>query len=72
MTNPSICCTGIDARRKKIDAIMEMVHTLKLANVKAIRTRAEDHTQQYEYVTARAVGYIQKLVPQLYHLIKKN
>lgn len=47
-----------------------MITTLALPNVKAIRTRAEDHTQQYEYVTARAVGYIDKLLPQLYHLIQ--
>jgi len=40
--------------------------------LKALWTRAEDHKETYDYVTARAVGYIDKLLPQIYHLIKRG
>ncbi|MCX6823908.1 MAG: 16S rRNA (guanine(527)-N(7))-methyltransferase RsmG [candidate division SR1 bacterium] len=72
INNPELQCTGIDSTRKKIDAINEMITNLKIPNVKALRTRAEDHKEQYDYVTARAVGYIDKLLPQVHHLIKKG
>lgn len=72
MTNPKIECVGIDSTRKKVDAINKMVAELKIPNVKAIRTRAEDHKEQYDYVTARAVSYTDKLFPQLHHLVKKK
>lgn len=71
ISNPEIECTGIDSTRKKIDAINSMIASLKITNAKAIRIRAENHKEQYEYVTARAVGYIDKLLPQIHHLVKK-
>ena len=71
INNPELQCTGIDSTRKKIDAVNEMITKLKIPNAKAIRTRAEDHKEQYDYVTARAVGYIDKLLPQVQHLVKK-
>ncbi len=71
INNPELQCTGIDSTRKKIDAINEMITNLKIPNAKALRTRAEDHKEQYDYVTARAVGYIEKLLPQVHHLVKK-
>ena len=49
-----------------------MIKNLKIPNAKAIRTRAKDYKEQYEYVTARAVGYIDKLLPQVHHLVKKG
>ena len=62
---------GIDSTRKKIDAINEMINKLKIPNAKALRIRAEDHKEQYDFVTARAVGYIDKLLPRVHHLVKK-
>ena len=70
--NPWVQCTGIDSTRKKIDAINEMIDTLKIPNAKALRTRAEDIKEQYDFVTARAVGYIDKLLPRVHHLVKKG
>lgn len=72
ISNPQVQCTGIDATRKKVDAVNDMIAKLKIPNAKALRTRAEDHKQQYDYVTARAVGYIDKLLPQVHHLVKKG
>ena len=51
-----------------------MTTNLSLPNVKGIRTRAEDYKPQegFDYVTARAVSYIDKLLPQIHHLVKKG
>lgn len=49
-----------------------MTTNLNISNAKALRTRAEDHKKQYDYVTARAVSYIDKLLPQIHHLVKKG
>lgn len=70
MTNHGVTCTGIDATRKKIDAINEMIKELDIPNAHAVWSRAEDHKEVYDYVTARAVGYIDKLLPQIHHLTK--
>lgn len=56
--------TGIDARRKKVDAVNTMIAELWLTNAKAIRSRIEDHHQIYDIVTARAVAYITELLPR--------
>lgn len=71
ISNPELQCTGIDSTRKKVDAVNEIITNLKISNAKALRTRAEDHKEQYDYVTARAVSYIDKLLPQVHHLVKK-
>lgn len=72
ISNPQIECTGIDSTKKKVAAIDEMIEKLKITNAKTIRTRAEDHKEQYDYLTARAVGYIDKLLPLIHHLVKKG
>ncbi|HMS91677.1 MAG TPA: class I SAM-dependent methyltransferase, partial [Candidatus Absconditabacterales bacterium] len=77
---PDIQCIGIDSTRKKIDAVNEMITKLKITNAKGIRTRAEDFKEkgiidiitEFDYVTARAVSYIDKLLPQVHHLVKKG
>ncbi len=70
MTNPNVSFTGLDARRKKIDAINAMITTLSIPNASAIRARAEDHIQTYDYVTSRATAYITSLIPWTIHLCK--
>lgn len=72
ISNPEVQCVGIDSTKKKIEAIKNMITVLKIPNAQAIRTRAEDHKEQYDYVTARAVSYIDKLLPRVQHLVKKG
>lgn len=62
---------GIDARRKKIDAIISMIQTLWLSDTTAIWARAEDHHSQYDIVTARAVAYADKIIPRCLSICKK-
>lgn len=71
ISNPEVQCTGIDSTKKKLNAINEMISKLQIENAKTLRTRAEDYKEQYDYVTARAVGYIDKLLPRVHHLVKK-
>jgi len=72
ITNPQIQCTGIDSVRKKVDAVNQIAKHLNINNVQTLQTRAEDHKEHYDYVTARAVSYIDKLLPRVQHLVKKG
>lgn len=45
----------IDARRKKIDAVNDFIQQLGLENVKATHIRAEELTEQCDFVVSRAV-----------------
>lgn len=71
ISNPDVQCTGVDSTKKKVEAVNEIISNLKIMNAKVVRTRAEDHKEEYDYVTARAVGYIDKLLPRVHHLVKK-
>ena len=70
MLYPQTHFIGIDARRKKVDAVNSMIATLQIPNAQAIRTRSEDYHEQFDVVTARAVSYSTTLFPSLVHLIK--
>ncbi len=80
ISNPEVQCTGIDSTKKKVDAVNEMIEKLHISNAAAIRTRAEDYKKKdsdpswtgFDYVTTRAVGYIDKLLPRVHHLVKKG
>ncbi|AKH32956.1 Ribosomal RNA small subunit methyltransferase G [candidate division SR1 bacterium Aalborg_AAW-1] len=63
---------GLDARRKKIDAINQMIEKLELPDTKAVRSRVEDHRQMYDIVTARAVAYADKIIQRCVPLCKKG
>lgn len=68
--NNNIEFTGIDARRKKIDVINDIISKLKLTNCKAIWTRWEDLNWEFDILTARALGSIEKIMKYWYHLLK--
>ncbi len=69
-TCPTIQCTWLDTRHKKILAVQQIADTCGLTNVKLLRWRAEQHTQTYDYCTVRAVAYIHTLFDRTYHLLK--
>ncbi len=71
MTNPDINFIWIDARRKKVDAVNEMIEKLWIKNAKCMRTRIEGYSEKFDYITARAVWYIDKIIPRSYNLLKK-
>ena len=71
ITNPYAHFVGLDARNKKIKAIQDMVDQLGLKNIDLVRSRIEEHKGDYDIITARAVGYIDKLLNRTQHLLKK-
>ena len=65
---PEISFTGLDATKKKMDAVQRMVHQLALPNVKLLLGRAEElghdprHREQYDVVLSRAVSELPTLL----------
>ena len=73
ITHPECTFTGIDSIRKKVDTVNKMIQEIWIANAKAIWTRIEDYNgPQFDYVTARAVGIIDKIIDWSYELLKKS
>lgn len=72
ITNPEITCVGIDSVRKKTIAVNDMIATLGLKNAQVVRTRIEEYKgRSFDYLTARAVAYVDQLLDRSYHLVKK-
>lgn len=71
ITNPWVAFTWLDSVNKKLKAIENIASSLDLQNIEFVWARAEQHKQQYDYLTARAVGYIDVLFKISYHLVKK-
>ena len=71
ITNPNVSFIWIDARRKKVDAVNDMINQLWIKNAKCVRSRIEDFSEQFDYITARAVWYVDKIIPRSYDLLKK-
>jgi 16S rRNA G527 N7-methylase RsmG len=45
---------------------------MKIENAEVMRTRIEDITdKKFDFLTARAVAYADKLIPRAYPLLKK-
>jgi len=73
MMNPQAIFTGIDSVKKKTVAVNEMLQTLHIENAETLWTRIEEFRgRSFDYVIARAVAYIDKLIPWSYHLLKKG
>lgn len=70
--NPNIRCVWIDARKKKVSAVNEIIQKLQIKNAKVFWTRSENYKTMHDYVTVRAVAYIDILFPLVYHLIKPS
>lgn len=72
ITHEDVNFTWIDSVNKKLKAVWEIVSYLELKNVNLIWTRAEEFHQRFDYVTARAVGYIDKLFIWTRNMIKSD
>jgi len=53
----------VDSIGKKIKVVNEVVQALELTNVVGKHTRAEEITQQFDFVVTRAVARIKKFLP---------
>ncbi len=77
ITNPKVKFNGIDARRKKVDTVNGFIDELNLSNAKVLRGRIEEfaskelYQSSFDYISARAVGYVDKLFTWATPLLKK-
>ncbi len=69
---PNLKITLIDSLQKRVNYLNEIIKDLDLKDISAIHSRGEDHHEQYDIVTARAVANIKKLVKYTMHLVKKD
>jgi 16S rRNA (guanine527-N7)-methyltransferase len=61
---------GIDSTRKKVDAVSHIVQKMHISNVELQWTRAQQHLYTYDFVLARAVAPLKKLLPLAIPLAK--
>ncbi|ALD21591.1 16S rRNA (guanine(527)-N(7))-methyltransferase RsmG [Hymenobacter sp. DG25A] len=62
----------VDSIGKKIKAVQEMAHTLKLTNLTAEQIRAEQVRHKYDYVVSRAVARLSTFHPWIEHSYKPS
>lgn len=75
IVNPEVQFLLIDARAKKISVVNEIIEELGLDNVRGIHKRAEDVKMKFDFVLARAVTRLDKLIElsmPLIHQEEKN
>jgi 16S rRNA (guanine527-N7)-methyltransferase len=72
IATPEIKRTWLDSVRKKTIAVQDIADQLWLQNITMTWSRAEDHPQRYDLVTARAVAIGDKLIWLIKHLVRKN
>ncbi len=62
----------IDGRSKKITVVKEVIEALGLENAAANAQRSEELKAKFDFVLARAVTRLDKLIPQTFHLISQD
>jgi 16S rRNA (guanine527-N7)-methyltransferase len=71
MSNLDSNFVWIDWKQKKVKAVNDMIDKLWLSKCKWIWSRIEELKWEFNYITARAVWYIDKIIPRSYWLLKK-
>lgn len=72
ISNKDVNFIWIDARKKKVNAVNDIIMQAKIQNAVCEWTRIEDCKKKFDYVTARAVAHVEKLIPWTIHLLKDN
>lgn len=70
--NPDVYFLLADGKNKKIKVVQTLIEHLGLTNVKAIHKRSEEIKIKFDFVLARAVTRLEKLLPMSLHLISKK
>ena len=69
---PDVNFLLVDGKRKKISVVIDAIEHLGLKNVKAMHTRSEDLKYHFDFVMARAVTRLEKLLPLCLHLVSDD
>jgi len=83
--NPHVQFVGMDARKKKIDAIRDMITMMQhkvqstkykeayLENIDLVWSRVEEYKgPKFDVVMARAVAHVEILIPWMMQIVKKK
>ena len=69
LARPDLQITLIEPLKRRCDFLGEVIHELGL-DVKVIQSKAEGVKKGFDYVTARAVAPLERLIGSTWHLIK--
>ena len=69
---PEVKFYMIDGRSKKISVVQNVVNALGLRNAIGAHKRSEELKGEFDFVLARAVTQLDKLIPQTFHLISTH
>lgn len=69
IARPDVRMTLVEPLLRRVSFLEEVVTHLGLTNVEIVRSRAEEHRQQYDVVTARAVAALDKLTTWCWPLV---
>lgn len=69
---PHLKVTLVDALQKRVNYLNDIINKLELTDIKAIHSRGEDLSEQFDVVTARAVANIEKLLKYTMHLVNED
>ena len=69
---PEVKFYMIDGRSKKISVVNEVIQALGLRNATARHQRSEELEGEFDFVLARAVTRLEKLIPLTMHLVSDN
>lgn len=68
---PQVQFTGIDARKKKVEVVGQMINALWITNATTVWWRVEEYKQSYDLVVTRAVAYADQLFTRALPRVKK-
>ncbi|MBT8232876.1 MAG: 16S rRNA (guanine(527)-N(7))-methyltransferase RsmG [Saprospiraceae bacterium] len=69
---PEVNFLLIDGKRKKISVVNDAIDFFDLKNVKALHKRSEEVKYKFDFVLARAVTRLDKLIPLCLPLVSNN
>jgi len=69
LARPELRMSLIEPLQRRVDFLYEAIEELELENVEVIRARAESVKGSYNYVLARAVAPLPRLIESTWHLI---
>jgi len=69
LARPELKVSLIEPLQRRVEFLYEVIEALKLDNVEVIRAKAESVKGSYNYVLARAVAPLPRLIEITWHLI---
>ncbi|MBU3646179.1 MAG: 16S rRNA (guanine(527)-N(7))-methyltransferase RsmG [Candidatus Nanopelagicaceae bacterium] len=69
LAKPGLKVTLIEPLARRVEFLYEVIDQLKLSNVEVIRAKSENVKGSYNYVVARAVAPLPRLIQTTWHLV---